>query len=370
MYLDYWELPLIRDGFEVREEGQTDVIIHQLSQVSRGTEVSILITLKAEEEKMFRIMPHSVEIGKTTSSFNLIGSDRVKDVRDFRTEEQPFYVTENSVESAHVLITWEAGKGIVSWIDKHSGVELIDTSAPHSAFAPVYEVTPVKDRGLIRQTRTRMGRNRKGMNVQRTVGRLVQVREVERGPLWITIEQEYETAGMSYYTLRLTVYAHEPRVDATIRLHKDSVWEPENVYISLPMYMPNAQLWFEKSGALMRPGIDQIPGTGLDFYCIQDGLGWIGQDQGLAIAIPDAPLVQIGPLAFGDRKLQGQQDGNETRVVYSWILNNFWETNFKATLGGFYEFRYSVYWGNNLNTAEKAIAQCQLSNQRVINYRA
>lgn len=371
MYLDYWELPLIRDGFEVREEGRTDVVmVHQVSQVSRGTEVSILITLKAAEERTFRLIPDSAENGETTSSFALTGSDRVKDIRDFRSEDQPFCVTQNSVESAHVLISWEAGKGIVSWIDKRSEINLIDITAPHSAFAPVYEVTPVKDHSLIRKTRTKMGRNRKGMNVQRHVGQLVHALEVERGPLWITIEQEYESVGMSHYVVRLTVYAHEPRVDVAIRLHKDSVWEPENVYIPLPFSLPNAQLWLEKAGALMRPGIDQIPGTGLDFYSIQNGLGWIGQEQGLAIAMPDTPLVQLGPLAFGDRLLQGQQDRNEVRAIYSWILNNFWETNFKATLGGFYEFRYSVYWGNDLNTPEKAIAQCRLSNQRVINYRA
>lgn len=373
MYLDYWELPLIREGLEVREEGRTDVIVHQVSQVSRGTEVSIPVTLKAAEEKWFLIVPCAAKEGKTTSNVSLTGSDGVKDIRDFRpepAEDVPFRVTETSVESAHVLIAWEAEKGIVSWKDKRSGIELIDPEAPHAAFAPVYEVTPVKDRGLIRQTRTRMGRNRKGMNVQRHVGRLVRAYEAERGPLWVTIEQEYEVAGMSHYTVRLTVYAHEPRVDVTIRLHKDSVWEPENVYIPLPLSIPHAQLWLEKAGALMRPGIDQLPGTGLDFYCIQDGIGWIGQDQGLAIATPDSPLIQLGPLAFGDRKLHGQQELNKPKAVYAWILNNFWETNFKATLGGFYEFRYSVHWGHDLGTPEKAIAQCRLSNQRVISYRA
>lgn len=29
-------------------------------------------------------------------------------------------------------------------------------------------------------------------------------------------------------------------------------------------------------------------------------------------------------------------------------MNNYWETNFKATLGGFYEFRYYIAWGMSL----------------------
>ena len=33
-------------------------------------------------------------------------------------------------------------------------------------------------------------------------------------------------------------------------------------------------------------------------------------------------------------------------------MNNFWETNFKADLGGFYEFRYVLEAGNGLSVRE------------------
>lgn len=38
-------------------------------------------------------------------------------------------------------------------------------------------------------------------------------------------------------------------------------------------------------------------------------------------------------------------DGNpadNTRPVYSWVMNNKWETNFKLDLSGYGEFRYSL----------------------------
>jgi len=43
-------------------------------------------------------------------------------------------------------------------------------------------------------------------------------------------------------------------------------------------------------------------------------------------------------------------------------LSNFWETNFKATLGGFYEFRYMLQWGSEVDKAEKAIQLCHSVN--------
>jgi hypothetical protein len=36
-------------------------------------------------------------------------------------------------------------------------------------------------------------------------------------------------------------------------------------------------------------------------------------------------------------------------------MTNYWETNFAAELGGFYEFRYSVAWGPELRDRDRAL---------------
>jgi hypothetical protein len=38
-------------------------------------------------------------------------------------------------------------------------------------------------------------------------------------------------------------------------------------------------------------------------------------------------------------------------------MTNYWETNFSAALGGFYEFRYSVSWGPDLRDPDAALAR-------------
>ena len=35
--------------------------------------------------------------------------------------------------------------------------------------------------------------------------------------------------------------------------------------------------------------------------------------------------------------------GTTTRPVYSWVMNNLWETNFKMDLSGFCEYCYSLW---------------------------
>ena len=55
--------------------------------------------------------------------------------------------------------------------------------------------------------------------------------------------------------------------------------------------------------------------------------------------------------------------------MYAWVLTNYWETNFKATLGGYYEFRYIVRWGDRMVEPEKAIEQCRSANTGLVCFR-
>ena len=276
----------------------------------------------------------------------------------------PVQVRENTLTSPYVRIRWQPGEGIVSWLDTASGRELLREDRDHGAFTPVYEVTPVADRRQTTGTRTRMGRNRKGEAVRRTAGRMTAVNRVEQGPLMATVELIFETDGIDFYSVFVTAYALEARVDVKVRMHKQSVWEPENVYLSLPFRagLQGEQLWAEKTGTLFRPAVDQLPGTGTDFYCIQEGAALWANGTGIAIGMPDTPLLQTGALAFGPRKLTGHPAlGDEKQLLYAWALNNYWETNFKASVGGFYEFRFPVRWGSFSDPAE-AVHACRLMN--------
>ena len=44
------------------------------------------------------------------------------------------------------------------------------------------------------------------------------------------------------------------------------------------------------------------------------------------------------------------------RPVYSWVMNNIWETNFKMDLSGFCEYAYTL-WLNEGNDPETVMKQ-------------
>ncbi|MCL6456666.1 MAG: glycoside hydrolase [Gorillibacterium sp.] len=371
LHVHYWQLPLIQEGFQVVNETTAETLPYQMQNVARGTLICVPYSLEADEQARYKIVPMVISkpVLPTTSSFLLIGADGVVDATMKEAEQKyPVIVNESGITSPFVDIRFAIGEGIHAWLDRKSGQELLRSDREHGAFTPIYEVTPVNDLKLMLTTRGKMGRNRKGKDVHRSVGQLTSVNCVEEGALFSTVELLYKVEGMEFYSLFLTVYATEPRVDVKVRMLKQSVWKPENVYISLPFCngAQEGQLWVEKTGTVMRPGLDQLPGTGTDFYCLQEGTALWGNGTGICMGMPDTPLLQTGSLEYGVRKLMGHPAlSQDKKLLYAWVLNNFWETNFKACVGGFYEFRYHLQWGSYASP-EAAIQACHQMNTEAV----
>ncbi|MEC0369135.1 glycoside hydrolase family 38 C-terminal domain-containing protein [Paenibacillus chibensis] len=366
LQLDGWEPGALREGVEVVREDTGEVLPQQSAHPQT---IVTELKLGAQETCFLFLRPltRGHRPGTTTSNTRLIGADRVYDMDDLvppasaAGEHPPIRITHNGIESPFLRLTWSEN-GIRSWFNKEQSREMLRSEDPYGAFTPIYEVTrpaDPTDASQVWSTRARMGRNRKGIHVERSAGRVVSARTVENGPLYATVEITYQLNGLSYFALFLRVHAGRNRVDVSARFHKDSVWSPENLYLSLPFTSGDAAgdtLYADKPGGLVRPWKDQIPGTCLDYACVQEGIAWQDEQSALLLASPDTPLMQWGPLEYGTRRVHTQQGEEEKPEAYAWLMTNYWETNFKATLGGFYEFVYHVFAQPAMPEAELAAA--------------
>lgn len=126
--------------------------------------------------------------------------------------------------------------------------------------------------------------------------------------------------------------------------------------------------YIDKTGCIIRPGVDQLPGSNMEFYLLQNGIILEGTDKTVTIAVKDAPLVTFGEL---EAKPVHLCDGNNMEVnrgdIYSWVMNNFWETNFKVDLGGFYEFSYTISTHDKMKK-EEAIKICEADNEGILGF--
>ena len=61
------------------------------------------------------------------------------------------------------------------------------------------------------------------------------------------------------------------------------------------------------------------------------------------IASRDVPLYYFGEMRAHPIRLCENRPEDNRRPVYSWVMNNCWETNFKLDLSGFAEYRYTLW---------------------------
>jgi len=341
LYVSHYEFHELGLHRTVRVRSRIDgiTIPHQVRGAPAGSEFVVRLTLAPKEELELEI------VSGAGDPCEIDTPDRGSKIRTEAAE-----------------LEWRIPEGIVALRDVSSGKDLIRANPGYYPFTPIYEVTPAQSASDMCQVRGAMDLNRKGANVVRTSGKLTGAELTSNGLLYTSVSLTYSVPGLSHYCVDLIISKSDPRVDISLRMAKDQNWSPENLYIPLAL-RPGSETfttWFDKAGAAVRPRIDQIQGTLTDFYCVQEGIAIVDEEFGLAIATPDSPLVHVGDLEHRQRKLFEQPDIMANRdELYSWLMTNYWETNFAAGLGGFHEFRYAISWGEPFSKPELALTWCR-----------
>ena len=187
-------------------------------------------------------------------------------------------------------------------------------------------------------------------------GELKEVTCQERGPVFTILRFRYSLPGTVHADVIVKFYEAVPRIDFKLELGKTISSDIESIFLPLSLNIPDSSLYLKKGSEAFRPGTDQIPGTCMEFYMSDDGLAYTGQEGGALIAVRDTPLFYMGELRHHPIRLCGGKEEDNDRPVYSWVMNNIWETNFKMDLSGFCEFDYSM-WLSGEKDPERAMAQ-------------
>lgn len=368
LYIGFWEyingvqydssVPI-----EVIDCATEEVIESQVKKIARATQVEIEITMKAGEER--RVAARLADrIEKTTHNHAHIGAEGVCDL----LEVHGFRRDEDRIETDYFVIGMNDEKGICSIIRKSDGQELIRKDVVVGAFGGVYEITELAAvDGAACETRRRMGRNRKSKGTKRYESFLKDRKIMEDGSVYTAIALDYSLEGTGMYTVFLKAYKHIPKLEVMVRIHKESRLEPENLYVALPFTAgEDSCTYVDKTGCIIRPGIDQLLGSCQDFYLIQTGVLWQSGEESVAVITKDAPLISLGDLKAHPVMLCNGNDWERNgSQVHSWVMNNYWETNFKVNLGGFYEFSYMLLTDQG-KTPEEMFKICEAENEGLV----
>jgi alpha-mannosidase len=121
----------------------------------------------------------------------------------------------------------------------------------------------------------------------------------------------------------------------------------ESLQFAFPFAIANGGVHIDVPLAVMRPEVDQLPGSCKNWLPVGRWIDIANAEYGVTWATLDAPLVEIGSLSA---TMLGSQTNAEiwrkhiepTQKFYSWIMNNHWATNYRAYQDGPVEFRYAL----------------------------
>lgn len=253
---------------------------------------------------------------------------RLEATSEPRTAESPLAATEVLENRFYRLAVDPARGAIRSLVDRESGRELVDTSAPWALGQCLYETMPAN-------------REIKPGSFNRTSVRNVEVKPGANGPIWKSLQIAADLDGAATNRgvhAELRLYETEKRLELHFALRKLPIPAPEAVYVALPFAAPDSRMLYEAQGGLVTPGDDQIPGSSSDWQTVQSFISIRSKDGQIITGSEQAPLVQLGDFNLGKWM-------RVTRVerphVYSWVMNNYWFTNFRNQQEG--EFRWHYY---------------------------
>ena len=163
--------------------------------------------------------------------------------------------------------------------------------------------------------------------------------DIEKGPIWTAIKVKGHLEGCSSgpVNIEYRFYNTEPLIELTYSLIKNAVTEPEALYVGFPFKEDNGEIIFEAQGGVVRPGKDQLAGTASDWNTVQNYVTIRSEGGQIILVSPEIPLFHLGGMNLGNFSYNHNP---ETNHIYSWVLNNYWTTNFRASQEGNLTWRY------------------------------
>ena len=181
---------------------------------------------------------------------------------------------------------------------------------------------------------------------QRTGLKNISFKDLEEGPLWttLTVEGTLEGCAEGKVAVNYRFYKSEPIIEMDYSIVKSPVTDPEALYVAFPFIMDDAEIVFEGQGGTIRPGIDQLAGTASDWNTVQNFIAVRTEESQMVLVSPEIPLFHLGGMNLGKFSYHHQPESSH---VYSWVLNNYWTTNFKASQEGTLSWRYFLTFSDD-----------------------
>ncbi len=170
----------------------------------------------------------------------------------------------------------------------------------------------------------------------------VKIEVKEKGPLVASFLVQSEAPGCNSLKREIRVIDGLRRLDIIDIIDKKNIYEQEAVHLAFPFNVPEGQMQMDLAWGNFRPEYDQLAGSCKNYFTIQHWVDISNQRYGVTWATIDAPLVEVGDITADPVVVGWKKKVEPSQTIYSYLMNNYWETNYKASQEGPTVFIYSI----------------------------
>lgn len=314
LYIDHEIIPRNR-AFKITDENGNELKTQPLRSRNEGTYYAIY----AENIPPMGYRTYQIETEKTD-----------------RQELPRTSLAGNVIENEYFKITFDPQAGsIKSLFDKALQMEMVDAESPWQLGAFVYETLGNRHQ-MERYTLTDYERN--GLtNVRISAG--------SDGSIYqsVRIEGKSDCCEERFgVRVELRLFHNEKRIELNYAVKKSPITDPDGIYVAFPFKLNDAKLYFDVQGGVVSSGENQLEGTASDWNTVQNFVAARNDKAQFIVGSNLIPLFQMGGICTGQYQ---RKKTYEVPHVYSWVTNNYWTTNFRASQEG--ELRWSYYLTSN-----------------------
>jgi alpha-mannosidase len=177
----------------------------------------------------------------------------------------------------------------------------------------------------------------------------------EKGPLIVSLLIESAAPGTKKLTQEIRLIKGINRIDIINTVDKLKVREKEAVNFAFPFNVPEGKMKIDLGVGILEPEINQLAGSCKDFNCVQKWVDISNGKTGITWTTNEAPLIEIGAL-INEELVNGYKQWKEkttlSNTFYSYVMNNYWHTNFKADQEEEVTFHYSIFPHNAFHESD------------------
>jgi alpha-mannosidase len=163
------------------------------------------------------------------------------------------------------------------------------------------------------------------------------VRAVDRGPLVATLVSDADAPGARSVVRQVRLVSGLDRVEVRVTIDKLAIRTKEGVHIAFPLEVRDGRVRWDVASSVVSADTDQLVGSARNFVEAQSWVDVSNDTLGITVATPDAPLVEIGGI---NAELPWMRAIPRSQTFYSYVMNNYWHTNYRADQEGPVTFRY------------------------------